>query len=342
MELQYRTLEDIIRSNLTFLISSPNDWNRLYCELPGCMDGSRTKGPRAGFMLSGDDIGFHCFNCGTSTNYKETYEVISKKMMSVLKAFGIPEKDVLQIVNSKRKTQNTPIPKQSRPKIQHKPIIIPDHFYKLTDALDDNVMAQKAKDMLKNKYGMTMDDHPFYLSTCTTKNPDPKEINMAKSMRNRLIIPAYHNDDMVYYIARFLGDDTKKKYLNAPIPKSNVIYGLNNLHKNRDSYLFVTEGFFDSFHLRGAAVLENHMTKDQIEILNSSTRKKIVVPDRRGDSVKLAEQAIALGWGIALPQWGDCKDVCESVLKYGKLLTLDMIMKGIKEGPSAKMLLNFI
>jgi hypothetical protein len=343
MDVKYHTIEDVIRANVTFLIQSTDGWNRLYCELPDCMDGSRTKGPRAGFVLNGDNIGFHCFNCGVGIKHEDSGEGISTKMLNVLEAFGVPKKDILHVVNAKRvKTPNKKKDKSARPKPQFKTLQIPDHFYKLSEASEDNVIAQNAIAFIEKKKFIKADEYPFYLSTATTKNPDPKEINKAKSMRNRLIIPAFRNDKMIYYIGRSLDEDNVKKYLNAPIPKTNIIYGMDNLYKNQESILFVTEGFFDSFHLKGVAVLENHMTKDQIELLNSSPRRKVVVPDRHGDSRKLAEQAINLGWGISVPEWGDCIDVCESILKYGKLLTLDMIMKSIKEGPKAKLHLNFV
>jgi hypothetical protein len=307
------------------------------------MDGKRTKGPRAGFILNGDNIGFHCFNCGTSVKCEEESDGISNKMLNVLEAFGVPKKDVLRVVTAKKiKNPNKKTEKTSRPRPQFKHIQIPDHFYKLSDAAEDNVIAQKAREFIEKEKYIKADEYPFYLSTAITNNPDPKEINIAKSLRNRLIIPAFYNEEMIYYIARSLDDDSKNKYLNAPIPKSNIIYGMDNLYKNQNNPLFVTEGFFDAFHLKGVAVLENHMTKDQIDILNSSSRKKIVVPDRHGDSRELAEQAIELGWGIAVPEWGDCKDVCESILKYGKLLTLNMIVTTIKEGPAAKLYLNFV
>jgi hypothetical protein len=67
------------------------------------------------------------------------------------------------------------------------------------------------------------------------------------------------------------------------------------------------------------------MTPEQIEWINKSPRQKIVIPDRKGDGHLLAKQAITLNWSVATPDIGDCKDINEAVIHYGKLYVIKAI-----------------
>ena len=57
-------------------------------------------------------------------------------------------------------------------------------------------------------------------------------------------------------------------------------------------------------------------------------RQIIVVPDRDKPGEKLINQAIEFGWGVAFPEWqDDVDDVADAVLKYGRLFTMQSILK---------------
>lgn len=331
------TVENIVRSRLNFSQSS-NSWNRIFCEV--CGDGGRTKGPRGGWLFQGDMAFFHCFNCGIDASFDPNREIPhSKEMYKIFRAFDISKEDIDKILFSKKinKTSNKS-EKPQRQKVDIKELAIPDHFYKLSDADSGNVIATKAKDYLMNERLIDPDSYPFYLSTGIAGDSVKDQAN-AKILINRLIIPSFRNNKMVYFIARALDDTMKTRYINPPVPKGNIIYGFDRLYNNAKGPLFVTEGFFDAHHLKGVAVLENHMTKEQIDILNSSSRNKVVVPDKnkKNDSQKLAEQAIGLGWGVSLPVIGSCKDITEAIKKYGKLYVIDSAMKNIFYGAAAEL-----
>lgn len=340
MASDYTTIEEIIRSHLQFKVNSIDGWNTIFCEV--CGDGKRTKPPRGGWLFSDEMVFFHCFNCGIECNFDPNREIpYSKDMDKTFKAFGIPKKIITQLIFSKKKDKNfKEFQKPQRLKQDIKEIEIPDHFYKLSDADDNNIIANNAKKYLIEKRFINPSTYTFYLSTGITNNNDPKNISLAKVLFNRLIIPSFKQNKMVYYIARALDENSKLPYINANVPKSNIIYGFAEIYRNTEAPLFILEGFFDAFHLNGVAVLENRITKNQIDILNFSKRKKVVVPDRMGDSKKLAEQALELGWAISIPDIGTCKDVTEGIKKYGKLYVIDSVMKNIKEGNAAKIKLK--
>lgn len=81
----------------------------------------------------------------------------------------------------------------------------------------------------------------------------------------------------------------------------------------------------------GVSVLGNEVSSQQLDLLQKSKRRKVLVPDFGGDSNKLIEQFVENGWEISVPEFSkSCKDVSESVIKYGKLFTAYDISQNIK------------
>lgn len=335
-------IQDVINNHLIFQSKNNQGWNIIYCEV--CGDGSRTKGPRGGWLFSDNMVSYHCFNCGIKGTFDSNREYpYSKDMKKIFQSFSIPLEDIEPLIH-----KNFIIGKE-----KHKPvkkifdipsIDIPDYFYKLSDCDIDNKIFLKAVKFLDRRQ-IDWLSYPFYLSTGKSKEGGA-ENTIAKSLFNRLIIPSFKDGKMVYYIARNLDEDAKNRYLNAHVPKTAVIYGYDKLFNDVNKPLFITEGFFDAWHLNGICVLGNELSNTQIEIINKSPRKKIVVPDKKlskkqgDDGKKLAEQALALGWSISLPEFGNCTDVTQAIVKYGKLFTLNSIVKNVKDGFSAKVALE--
>ena len=52
------------------------------------------------------------------------------------------------------------------------------------------------------------------------------------------------------------------------------------------------------------------------------------MPDRDAPGEKLINQAIEFGWSVAFPDWDEkVEDVADAVLKYGRLFTIQSILK---------------
>jgi hypothetical protein len=330
----FNTIEDIVRSSLDFKNGQNNNgWNKIYCEV--CGDGKRTKGPRGGWRFEGEFCAYHCFNCGIDGNFDPTREIAySTHMSKIFSAFGIPRKDITSLVFAKKvnKSISTSVPVYK--KLELKTLEIPDHFYLLSSADSNNVIAENAREYLRNRF-INPESYPYYLSTGISTSDDPGEISAAKYLANRIIIPSFFREKMVYYIARSLDPESKLPYMNANVPRSNVIYGFDKLYTTPKKLLFVTEGFFDAQHLDGVSVLENRLSSEQAEILDKSPRQKIVVPDNKGDSDALLEHAAKMDWGVSIPDIGDCKDITDGIKKYGKLYVIDSVMKNVKIGRKA-------
>lgn len=319
-------LEDIIRTHIHFPKREHNGWNHILCKV--CNDHGR-KGLRAGFKFEGDTVGYNCFNCGTKAKFDPSSdEEISDDMHKVLHAFGVSDDELKELEFSLfGKDQSTKRKKSEIQLIDPKPIVLPEHFYKLSDADPNDIWAEVARVYLTDVRGIQPDSYTFYLST--GKGPGNK------GWRKRLIIPIYKGRDLIFYQGRTLSDQIPK-YKNPDIPKDCVLYGMDEIYRNTAAPLYVVEGFFDAWAIDGAAPLRNEFSPQQILHLRRSHRPIVIIPDRFGSGNVLAKQAIREGWSVATPDIGDCKDMDEAVRKYGKLYVINSITETTVSGFEAE------
>jgi hypothetical protein len=323
------SLEEVIK-NYVYLYpqTSANGWYPVLCKV--CNDHGK-KGPRAAFHLDGDKVGYNCFNCKhKATIDPSTDKTFNDNALVLLRAFDIPtefiEKKQFELFS---KSNNITFKKSEKIiDINPQPIECPDIFYYLKDAKTNDQWAIIARHYLEEERNINPDSYPFMLSK---KSDDIK----LKKWHKRLIIPAFRNNNMIYYTGRALGSQSKK-YENANIPHHNILYGFDEISKYTTNPIFVVEGFFDSYWVNGVAIIGNQLSPAQILILNKSSRQKVYIPDRMGDGHIAANQALDLGWSISTPDIGNCKDISEAVSKYGKLYVLKTIHENICSGFEAR------
>lgn len=317
-------IEDVVRSHIAFIYGvSSKGWNTVYCEV--CGDGKRTKGPRAGWNFDGDACFYHCFNCGVDANFDPHRDhPLSKNMYNVFEAYGIGSKDYNAVILKDSKVAKKRV---KRKRVYLPKTNVPDYFKFLSEFDDNDVLATKARSFLSEKYHITQDDYPFFLSTGKTASSDRGDQYRSKYLRNRIIIPAYHNKRMIYWQARIFIGESDKKYVSASVDNSSgVLFGLDNMFTNMDQPLYITEGFFDSWHVNGIAVITNKMSQPKIDLLSRNNRLKVVIPDYNMDGMNLANQAMELGWGISLPKIFPETDICGAIARYGKLFVVKSIV----------------
>ena len=158
-------IEDIVRQNVAFSQgSSAQGWNKVYCEV--CGDGKRTKGPRGGWLFEDEMCFYHCFNCGIKGDFDPNREIpLSKDMGTIFKSFGIPASAYKEIVAKKQiGKKGSALNKPKKKKVKTPNLKVPKHFYKLTDADEENIIARKAIKFLRSKNVNPL-DYTFYLST---------------------------------------------------------------------------------------------------------------------------------------------------------------------------------
>lgn len=335
------TFEDLVRKYVNFRHGVVNDgWNLTYCEV--CGDGSRTKGPRGGWLFSdgGNSGQYHCFNESCEGNFSLNREhPYSKNIRHVLDSFGIPSMEYDALIFKK----NTTAPKLRPIKIgiHHTIIEIPDHFVPI-DKLDSDI-ASEIKKYIRDEYALSSKDYSFYYATGKTKMTGLKDRAECQRMRKRLIIPYFKNGKVIFYQGRDLTGLSKLKYLSAELPKKNILFNIDQLWRATTDPLYVTEGAFDAIHLSGVSTGGNELTADQKVLLTNSPRRKILVPDFNGDSNKLMEDFIAAGWEVSIPDYRSrFKDVSEAVINYGKLYVAYDIVKNIKTAMEASMALGML
>lgn len=329
-------LENIILPHLNTHGVSSAGWHSVYCEY--CGDGARTQGPRGGWLFNDNICFYHCFNAGCDGNLDYQREnPFSADMWDICKSFNIPVNEILEL-SKNYKLDNVGKFKDDVKKLVKpiKYIDLPKCFTKLSDiGMGEDKTADEARVFLRD-YHIKPEAYPFYVVKTSVKPSSVADTRTIASFQKRLIIPFFKNNKIIYYTARALFNQTKKYITGSGFSKRNIIYGFDNLFQNSDAPLFVTEGFFDAFHLNGVGCEGNDITEQQIDILKSSKRDKIIVPDFNGDSNKLAEIAIAEGWGVSIPSYHDeCKDVVESIQQNGKLSTVYDIMTNIHYGETA-------
>lgn len=333
------TIEDVVRSHVSFSSFDPGSWNQVYCAV--CGDGSRTKGPRGGWKFEGENCSYNCFNCGISGMFTPENEIfMSRDMKQIFEAFGISRREYGRILFRHRNArESTSIKKPEGKKIERvedmvgEGITLPDYLVRLEDAVNTNI-GRKAIEFLEGRY-IDYREYPFFVTYGKTKSKNQQDKINCRIMVNRLIIPIYYNNKLLLLQGRALESGVKNKYINIG-NVSSTLFGLDRL-KDEHEYIFVTEGFFDAYHLNGVSCITNKLTAQQIKILNSYDKPKVIVPDRNESNLTMLNKGISEGWGYSAPKkLKNCKDVTKAVERYGKLFTTYEIMKGVKLGDEAE------
>jgi hypothetical protein len=314
-------LQEIINRYVHLQPPSKKGWQAVRCHV--CNDHTR-KGLRGAFKFEDGRTVYKCWNCGHTSGYDpEANEYFSKNMLKTLDAFNIPDDEYKEIILSSPAWQNgakkKDVTRKQTAKIEPKPLNMPECFYYLKDATPDDFVAEAAIEYLEGR-GVDPNSYPFMLSH---KDPNPR----LHKWLGRVIIPIYKNNNLIYYIGRALYDATKK-YETPAVSKECILYGFDKLFDYEDkSPLFVIEGWFDAYAIDGVAVLGNIITDAQRQWLDRSPRRKIYIPDRFGDGLRAAQQALEFGWEISTPDIGsDSKDMDEAVNKYGKMYVIKSIL----------------
>ena len=153
-------------------------------------------------------------------------------------------------------------------------------------------------------------DYPFMISATTFA-------------RSGVIIPFTYDNTVVGSTTRFL-DDRNPRWVNNFQP--GYVFGTDLQHADWQ-HVIVTEGIFDALCISGLALMHNTVSDAQARLIRNLGKEITVVPDQDRAGMELVDRAIELGWAVSMPDWEDCKDVNDAVIKYGRLATLLTIMQ---------------
>ncbi len=325
------SLEDLIRQNVS-LSPRPNGrgFYTVLCKI--CGDHGR-KGKRAGFTFQDNGVGYHCFNCSHKASYVPNESAtMPEPMVVVLDAYQIDQDLWKQVLFNSIGQSHLGKSRTKSINIEPDPLVFPPFFYPLTDDSTDE-WAQCAIDYLTSR-GVNWKSHNFQLVKLDKSRRDNKQ------WYGRLIIPVTKDNKIVFWQGRDLTNVHERKYLSPSCDKTKIISNYNELTKNCNDPIYVSEGWFDVYHLNGIALFGNRITEAQGRWLSQSYRHKVIIPDRFGDGDLLAKDALSRGWSISLPDIGSCKDVNESIQRYGELYTRMTIRENTYSGFEASVRLG--
>jgi len=281
---------------------TPSGW--ISFNAPCCVSNGESADTRqrGGIMYLPDGaVQYHCFNCGFKANFTPG-RYLSTRFRKFLTWINVASSEIGKLSMQAMKLSQEVSPHQHTQKeeIKFTTAPLPKDAIKIASQID--YLTQR---------GMSHTEFDFYYADQTHKG--------------RIIIPIVWQKRNIGYVARAIDPQTKPKYFANVQPGS--LFNLDAQHWSR-KHIILVEGVFDAIAIDGVAILGSEINakqKDQIDALN---RKVIIVPDRDKAGSKLIDQACDWGWSVSMPPWhNDIKDINNAVIKYGKILTMQAILK---------------
>lgn len=311
--IKQQKLEDVILESIPYLKSTNTGW--YVCRCPICSDYKE----RGGFKFDSGKVGYSCFNCGRKANYEEFSGDITRNMRNVLHAFNISDSIINAVIGSgfffkKNESEKITLDSMQRINTSTPPVGLPIDSFLLGSTNDHLDQQQKIVEYLLERH-VDLDQYSFYFST-------------SARMKNRVIIPFYRSGQIIYWQARSIDVNEKKRYDNSAVSREAVMFNMDELFIHRPTPLLVFEGVFDAMMYNGIATLGSTFSDAKLELLFKSNRRLIFVIDKDKNGAHLARSVLKAGWEITFPPDG-AKDVNIAIQRFGKIWTAAQLVKNI-------------
>jgi hypothetical protein len=285
---------------------TPSGW--ISFNAPCCIHNGQSADHRLRGGLKASDQGwsYHCFNCGYTASFILGRSV-SFKARRLLSWLGAADRDIelLNLESMRHRSVYGIIEDRQRTFEALQGIEFEER--ELPAGAEFVEPNSEYADYLQNR--CVPRDFPFMKDPLIT--------------RRGIIIPFTYRDQVVGWTKRFL-DDRNPRYLTDAQP--GYVFNVDSI-KDSWTQVIVTEGIFDALSIGGVAVMHNDINDAQARLIRNLGRAITVVPDQDQTGLDLIDRALELGWAVSIPDWGDCKDVNDAVIKYGRLATLITIMQ---------------
>ena len=296
--------------------TTPSGWTSF--NAPCCIhnnENADTRG-RGGVIYEGDNVSYHCFNCGYKASWQPGRN-LSYKFKKLLEWCGAPDADITKLaLDVMRENEGIEVQQHRIELPEFATTQLPENSIKISNIETFNKHNTAILEYMSARQ-LNLDDTDYYWS------PE-------LAFRDRLIIPFYYEKRIVGYTARTVKDN-KVKYLTDSQP--GFVYGLDEQSYNK-VFCILCEGPIDAIHVDGCALTGSDINDQQALLLNRLNKEIFVVPDRDKAGSKLVEQAIDRGWSVSLPDWEEgINDIGEAVNKYGRLYTLYSIYNSAESSP---------
>ena len=287
--------------------TSSSGW--ISCNGPCCVHNgeSADRRQRGGIKSSAEGWSYHCFNCGYTASFILGRN-LSFKARKLLGWLNVPQEEIERINLESLKHRSIAGLIDDRQRIA---AAVQDIRFEERDLGGVEFVTPEHTEVWNYlRHRRAPEDYPFMIST-------------AAGARAGVIVPFTYNNTVVGNTTRFL-DDRNPRYLNDFQP--GYVFG-TDLQLAAWQHVIVVEGIFDALSISGVALMHNTVSDAQARLIRTLGREITVVPDQDRAGMDLVERAIELGWAVSMPDWPDCKDVNDAVIKYGRLATLLTIMQ---------------
>jgi len=296
--------------------TTPSGWTSF--NAPCCVhnnENADTRG-RGGVIYEGDNVSYHCFNCGFKASWQPGRN-LSYKFKKLLEWMNAPDADITKLaLDVMRENEGVEVQKHSVELPTFGTVHLPEDAVRIADIENFDKHSMSVLEYMAAR-NLNLDDTDYYWSP-------------QLGYRERLIIPFYYEGRIVGYTARTVGE-SKPKYLTDSQP--GFVYGLDEQGHNK-VFTILCEGPIDALHIEGCALTGSDIGDAQALLLNRLGKDIYVVPDRDKAGSKLVEQAIDRGWNVSLPDWDtDINDIGECVARHGRLYTLYSIASAAESSP---------
>jgi len=302
---------------------TPSGW--ISFNAPCCIHQGESvdKKKRGGIMASADGtISFHCFNCGFKANYIIGRK-LNQKMRTFMSYIGIAEDTIRKMAIEAMREEEGDVKYEKKKFVTFNKRELPKNAHKLDVWLEKYV----GEDLTEPQWNKI--DHLLKYLEGRGIGPDWYDFMYSPDkgwdVFKRLLIPFYWRGDVVGFTGRMFEQSDKVKYYTDVQP--GYVFNMDAQDWAR-KFVLVTEGPFDAITVSGVSILGSEINDTQRELIEGLGRQIIVVPDRDAPGQKLVDQATEFGWGVAFPEWNKTVgDVADAVLKYGRLFTIQSILK---------------
>lgn len=287
---------------------------------PACGD----KRFRGGFApTESGGFRYFCFNGGCEFNLQPTgWEPGNGLTGRVRHLYELLGGDIRRIPLKERFRQNDNVYDRNGNLVgQEKPLEVvtkfsevdlPEDSLILEQAMEEDDRAVAVAEWLNKRSPLFMEtEFPFVWSS---KHPD------------HLIVPyIHHGTRVVGYLGRHIKKTSGGERFIQKAP-ANYMFQQHLLMEAPGPYVFVVESPLDAILLQGVATRDNRLSEKQINLLNLSGKKPILIPDQKvkeeaGPYIKAAEEN---GWSVSVPEW-KFKDPGEAITQNGLLWTIEAI-----------------
>jgi len=302
---------------------TPSGW--ISFNAPCCVHNGETadKKKRGGIMTSADGtVSYHCFNCGFKASY-----VIGRKLTYKMRQFmgyiGIPDDTIKKLAIEAMREEESDVKYEKKKFVTFGKKDLPNNTKPLDSWLEKYTIGT-----LSSTEQTSIDNLLTYL---TSRGIGPEWYDFMYSpskiwdIYQRLLIPFYWRGEIVGFTGRVFEDSQAVKYYTDVWP--GYVFNMDAQDWTR-KFVIVTEGPFDAIAVSGVSILGSEINDTQRELIDGLGRQVIVVPDRDAPGEKLINQATEFGWSVAFPEWDKTVgDVADAVMKYGRLFTIQSILK---------------